>query len=121
MPPCRMRAILPALAACALLGCYRSHDRGVDAGPPLPWGPQCCDEAVAPDECLASHAQCRWLVPTGCGPAPDGVVTQPSCVGVSSCHSDAECGFGRRCVQYWIDPCAGATCDACGGTEGHCE
>lgn len=64
---------------------------------------------------------CEWFV-GGCGPAPAGVVEGPACIPPrgAPCVDDGDCHDGMRCQRYWIDPCAGAGCDACGGEARHC-
>lgn len=67
---------------------------------------------------------CEWFV-GGCGPAPDGVIDGPRCVWPrgASCSSDADCdpSSGTSCVSFWVDPCAGSPCAACGGEAGFCS
>jgi hypothetical protein len=67
---------------------------------------------------------CEWFI-GGCGPAPDGVVEGPRCIWPrgDACTSDADCdpSSGTTCVSFWVDPCAGSTCDACGGEARFCS
>jgi hypothetical protein len=83
-----------------------------------------CDQscravANAPD-CVAFG--CEWFQNDACGPAPPGVVEGPLCIprrGIA-CTSDDECPLGQLCTPFYIDPCEGAMCDACGGIVGYC-
>lgn len=65
---------------------------------------------------------CEFFDPHACGPAP-GFIEGPACIDErgAPCSVDAECPDGQRCRGYWINPCAGAACDACGGEEWRCS
>jgi hypothetical protein len=83
------------------------------------WCAQGC-ETYAQEGCALPG--CEWFAPNACGPAPEGVIEGPRCIDPrgSSCSIDADCPAGERCLTYWIDPCAGSDCDACGGEELRC-
>jgi hypothetical protein len=84
------------------------------------WCAQGCATYDAEDCALVPG--CEWFAPAACGPAPPGVIEGPACIDARGavCASDAECPDGQRCRRYWINPCAGLPCDACGGDEGRC-
>ncbi|MBX3274656.1 MAG: hypothetical protein KF729_30600 [Sandaracinaceae bacterium] len=73
-------------------------------------------------DCAATG--CEWFT-GGCGPAPEGVIEGPRCLWPrgEACATDADCdpSAGTRCVAFWVDPCAGSTCDACGGEARFCS
>lgn len=84
-----------------------------------------CDQSCggqALDDC-ALFPYCERFDPGACGPAPPGVVEGPACITRrgAACTTDAECAAGARCAEYWVNPCAGLPCDACGGTERFCS
>lgn len=83
-----------------------------------------CDQrcgTFAPEDCpLVPY--CEWFDPGACGPAPLGAIEGPACVTRrgAACSRDAECADGERCQTFWINPCAGLSCEACGGEERRC-
>jgi hypothetical protein len=85
------------------------------------WCAQGC--STYDDEDCAIVPGCEWFAPGACGPAPDGFVEGPACIDArgATCVSDAECPDRQRCRAYWINPCAGLPCDACGGEERRCS
>lgn len=80
---------------------------------------QSCELVEDASDCEAFR--CEWFV-GGCGPAPEGFIGGPRCIRRrgSSCAEDSDCEAGQRCQDFWIDPCAGAACDACGGEARFC-
>ena len=83
-----------------------------------------CDQAchANPDAAnCALQPGCTWFV-GGCDPPPEGFVTGPACIGTpgAACGDAADCPLGTECLSYWIDPCAGADCDACGAETRQC-
>jgi hypothetical protein len=80
---------------------------------------QGCSLVTNASDCVAYA--CTWFV-GGCPPAPPGVIEGPACVGKigSPCVTDDDCADDERCKEFWIDPCAGSNCDACGGTQRFC-
>jgi hypothetical protein len=83
-----------------------------------------CDQSCAAqtaDDC-ALFPYCEWFEPFACGPGPAGTIEGPVCVNhrEGPCETDGDCAEGRRCQTYWINPCLGASCDACGGEERRC-
>ena len=79
-----------------------------------------CDQscgAQTQDDC-ALFPNCEWFEPFACGPGPAGDIEGPACINQREgpCESDGDCAEGRRCQTYWINPCLGADCDACGAT-----
>lgn len=83
-----------------------------------------CDQSCAGqslDDC-ALFPYCERFEPGACGPAPPGVIEGPACIGRrgAPCATDAECPDGARCLEHWVNPCAGLPCDACGGTARWC-
>lgn len=77
-------------------------------------------ETYSRDGCAL--AGCEWFDPGACGPAPEGVIEGPTCTAPRGevCTTDGECPVGTVCRSYFVDPCAGSACDACGGTEQRC-
>lgn len=83
-----------------------------------------CDQscgAYAPEDCPLVPG-CELFDPHACGPAP-GFIEGPACIYPrgAPCSADAECPDDQRCRGYWINPCLGAPCDACGGEEWRCS
>lgn len=84
-----------------------------------------CDQSCggqAWQDC-ALFPYCERFDPGACGPAPAGVIEGPACITRRGppCVNDADCSVGARCAEYWVNPCAGLPCDACGGTERYCS
>lgn len=86
-----------------------------------------CEQGCAaqtPDDC-ALFPYCEFFDPEACGPAPAGFIEGPLCVyrRAASCATDADCAVsaGEHCRRFWINPCAGMPCDACGGEERRCS
>lgn len=76
-----------------------------------------CGQQVA--LCLPATT-CTQLSP-GCGPPSERSTMLPAAGCYQTCSSAQDCAAGQRCVLRWVDPCAGAFCDACGGEQGVCE
>ncbi len=79
--------------------------------------PSCFEnDSMSPCE----SAGCTWIA-AGCDP-PSGVVRAGACVDevAQTCTTDTDCGDGASCDLVWINPCAGSTCEACGGDAGYC-
>lgn len=116
--------VLP-VGACCQLAPYCAIDPG-DGGT-VQWSLDCdddCDQscgAQTMDDC-AFYPYCEPFDPGACGPAPEGVIEGPACITRrgSRCDSDADCADTGRCQSYWINPCLGLACDACGGEERRC-
>lgn len=86
-----------------------------------------CDQgcpAQTLEDC-ALFPYCEHFDPGACGPASAGIIEGPACIyrRGAPCSSDADCAVtsGERCRTYWINPCAGLPCDACGGEERRCS
>lgn len=84
-----------------------------------------CDQSCGAqrlDDC-AFYPWCERFDPGACGPAPDGIVEGPACIRRRGdpCSSDGDCSAGAECASYWINPCAGLPCAACGGEERRCS
>ena len=64
---------------------------------------------------------CEWLDDGACGPVPEGLVAGPACIDRrgAECEDDDDCDTGV-CNGYWVDPCAGEGCAACGAEEHRC-
>lgn len=86
-----------------------------------------CDQrcGVNPDpfECGLQRG-CSWFE-GGCDPPAEGFVAGPACIPTPGAVCavgafDPECPDGQQCLAYWVDPCAGADCDACGGEAHFC-
>jgi hypothetical protein len=73
------------------------------------------------EHCLLDPS-CEIFDPGACGPAPPGVVEGPACIGrhFGSCDGNAPCLPPRRCVPFWVNPCAGLPCLACGAVQHFC-
>jgi hypothetical protein len=84
------------------------------------WCDQSCG-AYAPEHC-AFIPGCEFFAPHACGPAP-GFIEGPACIyrRGGPCSTDADCSDGQRCHAYWINPCEGLPCAACGGEEHRCS
>jgi hypothetical protein len=67
-------------------------------------------------------ASCEWLLGDACGEGPPGSIAGPGCIERrgAPCTRDAECMLGQHCASFWINPCRGLPCDACGGEERRC-
>ncbi|MCB9604371.1 MAG: hypothetical protein H6720_28955 [Sandaracinus sp.] len=80
-----------------------------------------CSMILDAVDCSASG--CEWFV-GGCGPAPVGFVDGPRCMQRrgDTCMTDADCdvSLGERCRSFWIDPCEGSSCAACGAEVRYC-
>ncbi|MEM9192872.1 MAG: hypothetical protein AAGF12_27100 [Myxococcota bacterium] len=81
---------------------------------------QTCSRIGDPVDCVAF--QCEWFV-GGCGPGPEGSVEGPACVRPrgEACEEPSDCATGQQCVNFWVDPCAGSTCGACGAEAFFCQ
>ncbi len=84
-----------------------------------------CDQSCGAhtlDDCLLVPG-CERFTPDACGPAPAGMIEGPACITRrgAPCGSDADCADAGRCQSYWINPCAGMGCDACGGEARFCS
>lgn len=111
-------------ACCTLfVGCAPAPGDGGHVVTELPCTDLCihsCD-AQSLDDC-ALFSYCERFEPDACGPAPDGIIDGPACISrrENRCESDADCDEGRTCRSYWVHPCPGGRCAACGREERSC-
>lgn len=93
-------------------------DAPADPVPPV-CTPHCDQHDL--DTC-ALDPRCAPFVLAGCGPAPPQVYVGPVCAPRwgAACQSNDDCSEDEYCAAFWIDPCAGAECEACGAEARYC-
>jgi hypothetical protein len=82
---------------------------------------QACHANLSAGDC-ALQPGCEWFRSTACGPAPPGSIAGPACIPQRGgpCDIATDCAAGQQCTSFWINPCEGLPCTACGGTERRC-
>ncbi len=86
-------------------------------------------DGAAPADCWqlgdvrsCAWGRCTWFV-GGCADETDpSFIYGPQCVPPldTPCVSNADCTEHETCLGFWVDPCAGEDCDACGALERYC-
>lgn len=84
-----------------------------------------CDQGCAAqrrDDC-GLFPYCQWFDEGACGPGTPGAITGPVCAPRrrGPCDREGACEPGQTCRTYWVNPCAGMACDACGGEASFCS
>ena len=107
-------AIVLMVGGCGAGRSVNLVDASGDAPGP---GPRDCMKYKLEKDCV--QRGCRWM-PGGCGPAPAGHITEFCYAPPLKECLPGGCATGSVCTDVWINPCAGATCTACGGQASYC-
>lgn len=83
-----------------------------------------CDQSCAAQarEDCAFFPYCEWFDESACGGSEGDVIAGPSCAPrrASPCPLEGPCPDGLTCRRYWVNPCLGRRCAACGAEASYC-